>query len=268
MTRSKKPLAHARRPARRGATLAALLAVVVPVACAIGVPRPVQAADETRRKAALSLLEVAKFYYQSGKFLKAAKGFHEAYAIDPRPEFLFNAARAEHLGMDLENSAKHYRACVALKTRNSKLNKRSKFYLAQVESTLAALKKARAEGAKAAKAAAAAHDDVRRSSGSTEAKLEGVDKIKAADPSQSGKISAAKAAMGTAAPGKRRHGAGDAESDPPGGDTKKAAAGKNVKLSAKEPAGTPSSTSEPAAWRAPVGWGAVGLGSVGFALAI
>ncbi len=104
---------------------------------------PVQAADDSRRKAALSLLEVAKFYYQSGKFLKAAKGFHEAYAIDPRPEFLFNAARAEHLGMDLQAARTHYKQCLALKAPNAKLNQRARLYLGQVEATLAMVEKAR-----------------------------------------------------------------------------------------------------------------------------
>lgn len=232
---------------------AAIASGLVTVFVASATFLPLGHADDTRRKAALSLLEVAKFYYQSGKFLKAAKGFHEAYAIDPRPEFLFNAARAEHLGMDLDNAATHYRKCLDLKTRNAKLNKRARLYLTQVESTLAALAKARKEGAKAAaqKQREEAAKAAQVKSGSTEGRLEGVDKVAA-------KPDAAKAAPGAPVKGAvTKHDAG-----PPSSATPK----KPEKPAPKQPPTAkpkgPLDSQPSLGWRAPVGWGALGVGAV------
>lgn len=238
---------------QRCARLPAAFVLVFSLAAASLAPTAAMATDDTRRKAALSLLEVAKFYYQSGKFLKAAKGFHEAYAIDPRPEFLFNAARAEHLGMDLANAEKHYQECLVLKTSNAKLNQRAKLYLAQVQATRAAIAKARNEGKAAAEARQKqeAAKNAKAASGSTEAALEGVDKVKAAKPEPDKKPAA------TAA-------------EPREKPENKASKPEQPDPSAAQPTPSPMppQPATSAAWRTPVGWGATALGAVAVGLSV
>lgn len=106
--------------------------------CALACPAsPARAANPSSRvKAAMNLLEVANYYYQAGQFLKAAKAFREAFAIDPQPELLFQAARAEHLGMDLKSARTHYEQVLVLDRANAKLREDARMYLDQVRASL------------------------------------------------------------------------------------------------------------------------------------
>ncbi len=165
----------------RTARLSLHVLILVAMATAACPPAPAQATETSREKTALKMLEVAKFYYHKGKFLKAAKGFHDAYAIDPRPEFLFNAARAEHLGMALDKAAKNYQKCLALKTANAKLNGRARLYLGQVKATMAMIAKAREEGQQSA-GNKTGRQMPPKALKTEEKRLEGMSMVRAANP--------------------------------------------------------------------------------------
>ena len=61
-------------------------------------------------KVAMQAIGLAKHYYAQGKFEKAAELFMEAYKLDARVEFMFNAARAYQRAIKLSKSlgVKHY----------------------------------------------------------------------------------------------------------------------------------------------------------------
>lgn len=128
-------------PSRRYGPVALLFVL----ALTSGSPGPCLAESEAA-DTALSVLAAAKHYYEKADYDRAAELFHEAYRIDPRPEFLFNAARAEHLGMKFEAAETHYVACLALKAASPQVLDRAGRYVEQVRRTRAAIEAARKEG--------------------------------------------------------------------------------------------------------------------------
>ena len=57
-------------------------------------------------KVAMQALGLAKHYYTQGQFEKAAELFMEAYKLDSRVEFMFNAARAYQRAIKLSKAKK------------------------------------------------------------------------------------------------------------------------------------------------------------------
>ena len=89
---------------RQGAPLCVVTILFVASVCGATPP----AKDAPLKPAAKAALNLARHYYQSKDFGLAAKRFLEAFAIDPRPAFIYNAARAQHQAMELEAAERSY----------------------------------------------------------------------------------------------------------------------------------------------------------------
>jgi len=132
------------------------------------------AADAPPSQAAMQALGLAKYYYGKGDFKEAAKLFHRAFAIDPRPEFLYNAARAEQRGAMLDDALKHYREVLRMKAVSPRVIQRTQLAIKEIEGVQRLVAKARAEGRRAEPAARPARPGGKE--------LEGVGAVKAAGP--------------------------------------------------------------------------------------
>ncbi len=141
-----------------------LLALGAPLAP--GVAR----ADDDSRKVALDLLAAAKFYYKKGDFKSAAARFLEAYRIDPRPEYLFNAARSEQRGMQLDKARKHFEELLKLAGLGAQVKSRATMHLQEIKAIQAAIAAARNKGA--VQTARKLEDQAREQSGKTGGKDE------------------------------------------------------------------------------------------------
>ena len=202
---------------RRRGTVALLFAVGV----AAGSPGPCLAESEAATTA-LSVLAAAKHYYDKADYDRAAELFHEAYRIDPRPEFLFNAARVEHLGMKLAAAETHYVACLALTGADAQVRDRAGRYLEQVRRTRAAIEAARKEG-----------------KGDRLSPAQGVADGKGEPAGEAGPAVAALEGMKGV----------------------EAAAGVSARPAAKPTAPVMATTAPQTGWRRPAGWAAGGLGA-------
>ena len=111
---------------------------------------PLAAGDSKYTEAAMAQLNIARLFYKENKFKQAAVAFHQAYALQKRVEFLFNAARSEQRAMQLDLAAKHFRECLAVKDAPEAVLHRAKVHLGEIEGMQAALRKARESGQKAA----------------------------------------------------------------------------------------------------------------------
>ncbi|MCO4764569.1 MAG: hypothetical protein KC502_23875 [Myxococcales bacterium] len=100
---------------------------------------------------ALSAHKLATHMYKSGKFKEAARLYLTAYKLDPKAEFLFNAARAEQRGMMLGQSERHFRQVLALPGVAAKTAARAQMHISEI----AAVRKALSARASAARASAA-----------------------------------------------------------------------------------------------------------------
>jgi tetratricopeptide (TPR) repeat protein len=120
--------------------------------CLATSPAAAQAPAEGGQEAAMQALGLAKYYYKSGRFKEAAKLFLEAYAIDPKIEFLFNAARAEQRAVLLKQAKAHFLTCIASKNAPKKVVERAHISIKEIENIEAALASARGEGGQLANA--------------------------------------------------------------------------------------------------------------------
>ena len=152
-------------------TALALLVGTAPVARAAPVPARSATADPTAAKAAMDL---ARYHYGKSDYQTAAKLFHQAYALDAVPEYLFNAARAEQRGFELDDAERDFLAFLDLQDVSDEARHRAGVHLKEVRETrtqlgaakikveaerakaVAAAEMAEAERAKAAAAAAGA----------------------------------------------------------------------------------------------------------------
>ncbi len=132
-----------------------LVGLIMAACCASATVCPDRpaAAQEAISDGAMGALKLAKFHYEKGHFDKAAALFLEAYQIQPRAEFLFNAARAYHRGMKLDEAEKRYRECLALKDVEPAVVKRIDLHLSEVVAIKTALAAARKGGKDEAAAA-------------------------------------------------------------------------------------------------------------------
>ena len=112
------------------------LCAVLVVGDAFGRDKPA-----TAKQAASHLAKVARFYYQQSNYGKAAGRFHDAFKLDKRPEYLFNAARAAQRGAALAEAARDFKACLRLKSNNSVMRRRAQQHLREFERAKASLAK-------------------------------------------------------------------------------------------------------------------------------
>ncbi len=88
------------------------------------------------KKRAMAALVIAKQYYAEKEFKLAAKLFHKAYSLDPKPAFLYNAARAEQRGFMLAEAQRDYERLIGLKNADVETRKRAKVKLEEVREAL------------------------------------------------------------------------------------------------------------------------------------
>lgn len=120
--------------------------------------------------AARHALKIARFHYKKGNFVQCAQMFHQAYGLQPRVEFLFNAARCEQRAMKLDLAEKHFEACLKVVNAPQAVSRRARLHLGEIKSTRIAIAKARNEGMASARVATrkqprAPHDAWKRPTG-------------------------------------------------------------------------------------------------------
>jgi hypothetical protein len=84
--------------------------VVWVVLCALAAPVVAQPADALKR--AQTAFDQAQIEYLDGKYDEAAKGFQDAFAARPFPQFLYNAGASFHMKGKRDGSAEAYAAAV------------------------------------------------------------------------------------------------------------------------------------------------------------
>lgn len=107
--------------------------------------------DSQYGEAAMAQLKIARLFYKERKFKQAAVAFHQAYSLQERVEFLFNAARSEQRAMQLELAEKHFKACLTAKDAPEAVVRRAKVHIGEIGEMRAALQKARESGKKSLK---------------------------------------------------------------------------------------------------------------------
>jgi len=137
----------------------------------VATPDEANAASRAKRKRAMAYFDRGAKLYKAGKYNHSAPLFLRAWSVDPKPEYLFNAARAEHRAGMLKAARQHYDQCLNLKGAPKAIRERSRKHIAEVDAALA--KAAAADAARkeaerkaAAKAAAEANVVGRASAGS------------------------------------------------------------------------------------------------------
>ena len=116
----------------------------------ISVSQQAQLLQAEHSATAMQALGLAKHHYSKGNFKKAAELFIEAYELDPRVEFMFNAARAYQRAILLNRAKALFNRC--LKTRHAPpvVIKKAKIYLQEIENMEKALHQAKHDGEKEA----------------------------------------------------------------------------------------------------------------------
>ena len=101
-------------------------------------------------KVAMQALGLAKHYYSKGQFKKAAELFMEAYQLDARVEFMFNAARAYQRAIKLKRAKALFNRCVKTKEAPPVVVEKANIYLREIENMEKALHQAKHDGEKEA----------------------------------------------------------------------------------------------------------------------
>jgi hypothetical protein len=82
-------------------------------------------------------LELARLEYEKANYAEAARLFLRGYELCPRPEFLFNAARAEQRSFQLEPAIGHFEALLERKDLTPDMQKRARGHLTETREMLA-----------------------------------------------------------------------------------------------------------------------------------
>ena len=101
-------------------------------------------------KVAMQALGLAKHYYSKGQFKKAAELFMEAYQLDARVEFMFNAARAYQRAIKLKRAKALFNRCLKTKEVPAVVVEKANIYLREIENMEKALHQAKHDGEKEA----------------------------------------------------------------------------------------------------------------------
>jgi tetratricopeptide (TPR) repeat protein len=99
---------------------------------------------------AMQALGLAKHYYSKGQFEKAADLFMEAYQLDARVEFMFNAARAYQRAIKLKRAKALFNRCLKTSNAPAVVIEKAKIYLQEIENMEKALHQAKHDGEKEA----------------------------------------------------------------------------------------------------------------------
>ena len=85
--------------------------------------------------------------YNAGDFAKAAELYHTAFAIDPQPAFLFNAARSEQRLVLLDLAEEHFKQVLELEGLDASTRSRTAMHLQEIAAVRKALEVAQAKAA-------------------------------------------------------------------------------------------------------------------------
>ena len=99
---------------------------------------------------AMQALGLAKHYYSKGQFEKAAELFMEAYQLDARVEFMFNAARAYQRAIKLHRAKALFNRCLKTSLAPPVVIEKAKIYLQEIQNMEKALHQAKHDGEKEA----------------------------------------------------------------------------------------------------------------------
>ena len=87
-------------------------------------------------KTAVAMVQSAAKAYEAGEFSQAAEQYAKAWRLDPRPDYLWALARAEHLAALFAGSAEHYRMFIALPGADAARVLKARQYLRDAEMEL------------------------------------------------------------------------------------------------------------------------------------
>lgn len=105
---------------------------------------------EARTKPADAAYALAAHKFKAKQYKEAAPLFLDAYRLDPKPAYLYNAARSEHRAGQLKAASEHYGQVLALKGLDEDIVKRATKYKTAVDALLRANQQAAAATAQAA----------------------------------------------------------------------------------------------------------------------
>lgn len=101
------------------------------LALLLAIPPPAHAADKARM--AVTLAQQASKSFETGDFARASEFYLAAWRTDPKPDFLFGAARSAHLGALNDKAVELYGQFLATEGADPERQKRAKEYLAELE---------------------------------------------------------------------------------------------------------------------------------------
>jgi tetratricopeptide (TPR) repeat protein len=98
---------------------------------ATALPGTAAAAPEARAlhdgaEQGLAAFQLGVSLYRKNDFAKAAGIFHTAFGLDAKPVYLFNAARSEHKGGDLDKALSDYDRCAGLQGADARIVAKAK----------------------------------------------------------------------------------------------------------------------------------------------
>lgn len=115
-------------------------------------------AESDAHEAALGALKLAQLEYQQGRYKEAARLFNRAWQLDPRPEYLFNAARAAQRAFDLDDAEARFKRLLELPGVAEEVRRRAEIHRTEIRETRAHY--ARSRGGTPPATAAGASDQV------------------------------------------------------------------------------------------------------------
>ena len=127
-----------------------LISSIVVALPAVSLAQQGQLLQAEPSKVAMQALGLAKHYYSKGQFEKAAELFMEAYQLDARVEFMFNAARAYQRAIKLKRAKALFNRCVKTKEAPPVVVEKANIYLREIENMEKALHQAKHDGEKEA----------------------------------------------------------------------------------------------------------------------
>ena len=87
---------------------------------------------------AVAFADTPQELYREGRYAEAAQQFAKAYASDPRPEYLFNAAQSFRLAKDCANAATYYKKFLAAAPADTPNLERVRGYVAEMDACVKA----------------------------------------------------------------------------------------------------------------------------------
>ena len=130
------------------------LATLVVTAALAWSASPATAASRAKSAQALAYFDRGAKLYKGGKYAESAPFFLRAWSTHAVPDYLFNAARAEHRSGQLAAARQHYQLCLTLEHVNPQIRLRAKTHIDEISARLAAEEEERLAKAAVARAAA------------------------------------------------------------------------------------------------------------------